>query len=422
MSLPNVTIQLPERIEPVPDTIQDQVRVLFDRLREGDVSGSDMLGWLDWPARNHDELLGRITQTANRIQDRREHYVSIGIGGSYMGGRALVDALAPKEPETTVHFAGQHLGSRQHSRLLQTLEPTRTTVGPISKSGTTMETASVFRLFRGWLAEETDNWRDHVVVTTDPDAGALRALADDEDLRSFPIPAGIGGRYSVFTAVGLLPAAVAGVDVNAVITGAEEARGKLFSDESVQADLAQYVALRNALHRRGLSLDVMGLFYPELEAFGYWWQQLFGESEGKDHRGLYPDILLYTRDLHSMGQYMQEGKRDMLETMLEFEERPDEPRLPDVTAADGLDTLAGEPLERLNRAALEGTRQAHVDGGVPVVTLRLSELNARNLGGLMYYQMVACALSGLTLGVNPFNQPGVEAYKENVKQNLGLID
>ncbi len=419
MVMPEVDVRLPAGEEPVPDPLTDQVRVLFDRLREGEVPGSNMLGWLRWPAGDRSELLEQIEETVSRVNARAEAFVSIGIGGSYMGGRALVEALGT-DPGPDVRFAGWHLGGAAHERLLSELDPARTVVNPISKSGTTLETASVFRLFRDWLETGTDDWSERVIVTTDPEEGALREAAREHDLDRFEIPPGIGGRYSVFTAVGLLPAAAAGVDVRGVMEGARRVADRLLSGPEPPPSLIRFVALRNALHRRRYNLDVMGLFYSELEAFGYWWQQLFGESEGKDGKGLYPDVLLYTRDLHSMGQYLQDGPRQMMETFLDIGGRSPTPEVPDMEAADGLDPVVGRPLEDLNRAALEGTRQAHVEGGVPTVTLRMDELTAESLGGLMYYLQVVCALSALTMGVNPFDQPGVEAYKRNVKRNLGL--
>lgn len=405
------------------EKVQGEVKNSYDKLIDGDVPGNDFLGWLRWPLEIEPELRGKIDSVVSEIRNKADLYISAGIGGSYLGGRAVVEALAPhrelEEASPEIHWAGNHLSAKYHSRLLSALEDKSTYLNVISKSGTTTETALSFRLLLSKLKDQHDNLDRRVIVTTSSDRGALAEASEREGYRSFEIPGNIGGRYSVFTPVGLLPAGVAGVKIGKLLKGASEMARQLMDSPDSAAEAIHYAAARNYFYREEGKIELLANFYPELSYTGNWWQQLFGESEGKENEGLYPATVDFTTDLHSLGQYIQQGPRHLLETMIRIEDRAVELEVPPGDSADGLDYLTGQKMSEINFEALEGTREAHLEGGVPVITLDLPRLDAYWLGALLYFFQFSCALSGLTLGVNPFNQPGVEAYKNNMYQRLG---
>jgi glucose-6-phosphate isomerase len=418
---------------------------------DGTCPGADFLGWIDLPERA-EAWIAEILDQALDLVERVEHLVVAGIGGSYLGARALLEALGrpgacggsilldqagwePIGPE--LHFAGEHLGGAELADLLRRLHRRDFAVNVISKSGTTLETAAAFRVLRAELerrygAEGADA---RIIATTDPARGALRAMADRRGWRSFPIPPDVGGRFSVLSPVGLLPLAAAGLHVDALLTGAREARARLLdaplpaagSDGQLDALLdnpaLHYAALRQHFLRQGLRVEILASFEPALGSLGDWWAQLFGESEGKDGKGLFPAGVAYSTDLHSLGQYVQEGPRQILETFLSVDEAPrgiDVPLRPDGEDEDGLNALAGRSLAELNRAAELGTMTAHDAGGVPVLQVALPVIGEAQLGELVFFFETACAVSALMQGVNPFDQPGVEAYKKEMRGNLGL--
>ncbi len=422
----SMTTEWPGADEPDLTPVHNEVREVYERLMDGDVPGSDMLGWLELPERMTGEVLSRVQEVAGEVRRRGDVFVTAGIGGSYLGARAVIEALRPfrrwSREEVSVRFAGHQLSGPYHAGLLEALEGESVYVNVISKSGTTTETALAFRLLLDHMKDRYDpeEWTRRVLVTTSADTGALLAASRQHGFRRFVIPDGVGGRYSVLSPVGLLPIAVAGIDVEALLDGAGSMARRLNQSPGEAEQALRYASVRNHLYRQGWGMEVFASFYPECRYLGKWWQQLFGESEGKEGKGLYPATVDNTTDLHSLGQFIQQGPRDLFETMLRFEHRPEHPRVPeDPASEDGLEYLAGQSLEEINREALEGTREAHLEGGVPGVTFTLPELNARTLGGLLYYFEFTCALSAVTLGVNPFNQPGVEAYKTNMYRRLG---
>ena len=389
-------------------------------LESQNVPGADFLGWLDWPLEIPDDLIHEIEEVAEEIRERADLFVSAGIGGSYLGGRAVIEALGGQKDGPEIRYAGYHLSGPQHRRLLEDLEDQSVYVNVISKSGTTTETALAFRLLRNHLTEhwDEDEVARRVIATTDAQEGALVEASKEAGYRRFVIPDDIGGRYSVLTPVGLLPIAVAGINIRALLQGAGEMRERVQLESESPA--IQYADWRNQLYEQDKSIEVFSSFYPELGYMGKWWQQLFGESEGKQGKGLYPDTLDFTTDLHSMGQYIQQGPRMMFETIPVIEDRPERPRVKkDPENLDGLNYLSGHTLEKINREALEATIEAHVDGDVPVIRVEIPRLNAHYLGQILYLFMYSCGLSALKLGVNPFNQPGVEAYKNNMYRRLG---
>ncbi len=414
-------------------------------LMDGDCPGADFLGWLNLPVQA-EQWLPEIVDLSLTLVEEVDHLVVTGIGGSYLGARALLEAFAEpgpcgglqvmdpggKEPiGPEIHFAGEQLGSYDLAGLLRRLRRKRFAVNVISKSGTTLETAVAFRLLRALLTDQHGDHADrYIIATTDPGRGALRTMADARGWRSFPIPADLGGRFSVFSAVGLLPLAAAGLHVGALLEGAQIGRerfraGHLETGGAGAVDLIldnpalHYAALRSHLHRSGKAIEILTCFEPALSKVGDWWAQLFGESEGKDGKGLFPARAAYTTDLHSLGQYVQDGPRHLFETFLSVERPEPGPSVPESDDdEDGLNALAGRNLADLNRAAELGTMLAHDGGGVPVLRMVLPELSEAPLGELFYSFQAACGVSALMLGVNPFDQPGVEAYKKEMRTQL----
>jgi len=384
--------------------------------REG--LGADMLGWLDLPSIPKQEL-ERITDEAKRIQDENDRLVVAGIGGSYLGAKAAIEAL-PIEVRFPVVFVGTNLSPEYHERVLSSLEGKRFALCVISKSGATLEPAIAFRIFREKLFSRFDrqNVRKRIVAITDPESGVLRKIAEREGYRSFPIPRDVGGRFSVLSAVGLFPCAAAGIPVREMIEGARAAMGA-FTRNDAGNEAVRYAVTRHLLHRRATRIEVLSTFHPELAFFCEWWKQLAGESEGKEGTGLFPASTVMTTDLHSLGQYLQEGQRSILETFLVASEPRRDLAIPGETDdLDGLNYLAGRKLSAANRSAFEGTREAHAAGGIPVLAIEVPSITADSLGALFVFFEIAISISGRLLGVNPFDQPGVEEYK---KRMLGLL-
>ncbi len=411
--------------QPVYDRVKQCHRDLIARTGKG----NDFLGWIDLPLQE-EALVSRILDDASRIRKMARLFVVIGIGGSYLGSKAVIDALGdpflPYRSDTDaprVVFAGENLSGEYHARLLRLLDANDYAVAVISKSGTTTEPAVAFRLIRQHLEKKygKEGARERIFAVTDASRGALKNLADAEGYTSYVIPDDVGGRFSVLTPVGLLPIAVAGFDIRALLEGARAMRTlALQSDDPAVNPCVQYAAARNMLLQAGFSIEILAAYEPGLASLVEWWKQLYGESEGKEHKGIFPAGVNFTTDLHSMGQYIQEGKRNLFETVLSISHTAGTLAVPaDPGDADGLNFLTGMPLSEVNRMAALGTLLAHVDGGVPVMTLGLPTMNEHHLGELIYFFEFACALSGYTLGVNPFDQPGVEAYKKNMFALLG---
>lgn len=385
--------------------------------------GHEFLGWLDLPDAITADEFARYDEAAARAREDSEAVVVVGIGGSYLGSRAILDAIGPGPGAPWLLFAGTGLCASHLRGVLTTLEDRDFRVCVISKSGTTLEPAVSFRVLRGLLEKRygPEEAARRITAITDRKKGALRDQADAAGWESHVIPDDVGGRFSVLTPVGLWPLAVAGVDVRSLIDGARTMREACRARDLADNPAHRYAAVRSALYRQGFMTEVQATFHNGLATLGEWWKQLFGESEGKDGKGIFPTSTVYTTDLHSLGQYIQDGRRDLLETFLVVREDAPEITVPaDLgEGGDGLDYLVGRRLDDINWQAFAGTRQAHVDGGVPCLTLALDRLDAPAVGGLIYLFEKAVAVSGRLLGVNPFDQPGVEAYKREMFRRLG---
>ncbi len=393
----------------------DELRSLV--RREG--SGAGMLGWLDLPLAARGEI-ARLTDAAKRIQDENDCLVVVGIGGSYIGARAAIEAL-PREAPFPVLFAGVNLSPEYHERLFARLEGKRFALCVISKSGTTLEPAIAFRILRNKLVDRFGEAgaRTRIVAVTDRESGALRRMAAKESYADFAIPAGVGGRFSVLSPVGLFPCAVAGIPVRDLLDGSAAALDR-FTRNDAANDAVRYAALRHLLLRGGMAIEVLSTFHPELASLCEWWKQLAGESEGKNGLGLFPASTVMSTDLHSLGQYLQEGPRSILETFLSAAEPRADLAIPaDADDEDGLNYLAGRRLSEVNRTALDGTREAHAAGGIPVLTIETESIDPASVGGLFIFFEIAISISARLLGVNPFDQPGVEEYKRRMFKLLG---
>ena len=397
-------------------------------LTEGTGAGSDFLGWMNLPLREPTPEIWRIREAADRIRSESDVCVVVGIGGSYLGPRAAIELLQGTarnigrgKGAPQIYYAGNTLSTRQWNDLCKLLEGKDFSVVVISKSGTTTEPAIAFRSLR-WMLERrygTDGANSRIYAVTDPVRGALRQMADEHGWASFVIPPAVGGRFSVLTAVGLLPMAVAGIDIITVMNGAADAR-EAYDLRSFENPVWLYAALRNLLYRNGKAVEIFASWEPDGKMLGAWWQQLFGESEGKDGKGIFPATAEFTADLHSLGQLIQQGQRNIFETMIRF--NPPELSqtiMGDIQNLDGLNYLEGKALDFVDEQAFLGTVEAHVDGGVPVIVLDCGELNDRKMGELFYFLELCCGVSAYILGVNPFNQPGVEQYKRNMFHLLG---
>jgi glucose-6-phosphate isomerase len=403
----------------------------FNELLNLSGKGNEFLGWLDLPSDVSKDDIKLIEETAYYLRRKSDFIVIVGIGGSYLGARAVIEALQNNfkhlskkgEHSPVVLFAGQNISEDYLSDLLVFLEDKKFSVVVISKSGTTTEPAIAFRLLKNLLEKKygKEVAANKIVAITDKSKGALKKLAEKEGYKTFVIPDDVGGRFSVLSAVGLLPIACAGLNAKEFLKGAEEMETALKGKESYEGNPAiQYAAVRNLLYRIGKTTEILSSFSPSLYYFIEWWKQLYGESEGKDGKGIFPAGAVFSTDLHSMGQYIQDGTRNIFETNLWIEKANKSLTIPDDDLnLDELNYVSGKNINYVNEKAMLGTMQAHKDGGVPSVTISLTELNERNLGGLVYFFEFACAISGYMLGVNPFDQPGVEAYKKNMFKLLG---
>ncbi len=397
-------------------------------LTEGGGAGSEYRGWLDLPVRELTGEMNRILHAAKQIRSDSQACVVVGTGGSYLGSRAAIELLqgpnhnlGKGKGNPQIFFAGNSLSTRNWNELVRLLEGKDFSLIVISKSGTTTEPAIAFRGLR-WMLERkygTDEANRRTYAITDPVKGALRQMAQEQGWETFSIPPSVGGRFSVLTAVGLLPMAVAGIDILELMNGAADAKER-YDLRSFENPVWLYAAVRNLLYRNGKHLELFESYEPGFRMFGGWWQQLFGESEGKNGKGIFPVSVEFTADLHSLGQMIQQGERNLFETMVRFD--PPQKRYtigPDARNLDGLNYLAGKDLDFVDEQAYQGTVAAHVDGGVPVITMECGELNPGTVGELFYFLELACGISAYVLGVNPFNQPGVELYKRNMFQLLG---
>ena len=408
------------------EAYESQVKAAQEALENGTCPGNDFLGWLHLPSSITSEFLDEIQATANTLRDKCEVIVVAGIGGSYLGAHAVIEALSNSfawlvadKKNPTILFAGNNIGEDYLFELTEYLKNKKFGVINISKSGTTTETALTFRLLKKQCEAQRGKAeaKDVIVAVTDAKKGAARTCADKEGYKSFIIPDNIGGRFSVLTPVGLLPIACAGFNVKELVSGAQEmehACGKNVPFEKNPA--AQYAAVRNGLYSEaGKKIEIVVNFQPKLHFFAEWWKQLYGESEGKDNKGIFPAACDFTTDLHSMGQWIQQGERSIFETVISVEEPEHKLLFPhDEENLDGLNFLEGKRVDDVNKMAELGTRLAHVDGGVPNIRISIPRLNAYYIGQLIYFFEIACGISGNLLQVNPFNQPGVEAYKKNM--------
>ena len=412
-----------------PGTIQayeEKVKAVQEALENGTCPGNDFLGWLHLPSSITPAFLDEVQACANTLREKCEEVVVAGIGGSYLGARAVIEALGNSfawlvndKKNPAILFAGNNIGEDYLAELTDYLKDKKFGVINISKSGTTTETALTFRLLKKQCEAQRgkEEAKDVIVAITDAKKGAARTCADKEGYKSFIIPNNVGGRFSVLTPVGLLPIACAGFDIKALVQGAADMEKATGKDVALQENIAaQYAVVRHALYREmGKKIEIIVNFQPKLHFIGEWWKQLYGESEGKDHLGIYPAACDFTTDLHSMGQWIQEGERSIFETVISVEQPNKKMLFPkDEENLDGLNFLAGKRVDEVNKMAELGTRLAHVDGGVPNIRISLPELNEYYIGQLLYFFEIACGISGNLLGVNPFNQPGVEAYKKNM--------
>ena len=404
---------------------EPKVKAAQQALENGTCPGNDFLGWLHLPSSITPQFLDEVQAVANTLRQKCEVVVVAGIGGSYLGARAVIEALGNSfawlikdQKNPTILFAGNNIGEDYLSEMTEYLKGKKFGVINISKSGTTTETALTFRLLKKQCEAQMGKEvaKDVIVAVTDAKRGAARTCADKEGYKSFIIPDNVGGRFSVLTPVGLLPIACAGFDIKALVQGAadmEKACGKDVPFEENPA--AQYAAVRNGLYGAGKKIEIMVNYQPKLHYYSEWWKQLFGESEGKDKKGIFPASCDFTTDLHSMGQWIQDGERTIFETVISIEKPNRSLLFPnDEENLDGLNFLAGKRVDEVNKMAELGTRLAHVDGGVPNIRISVPELNEYYIGQLIYFFEIACGISGNLLGVNPFNQPGVEAYKKNM--------
>ena len=410
---------------------EPKVKAAQEALENGTCPGNDFLGWLHLPSSITPQFLDEVQAVANTLREKCEVIVVAGIGGSYLGARAIIEALGNSfawlvgdKTNPTIVFAGNNIGEDYLFELSEYLKDKRFGVINISKSGTTTETALAFRLLKKQCEEQRGKTeaKDVIVAITDAKRGAARAAADKEGYKTFVIPDNVGGRFSVLTPVGLLPIACAGFDIKALVNGAADMEKATAPSVPFAENIAaQYAAVRNALYtEKGKKIEIMVNYQPKLHFIAEWWKQLYGESEGKEHKGIFPASCDFTTDLHSMGQWIQEGERSIFETVISVEQPAKKLLFPsDDENLDGLNFLAGKRVDEVNKMAELGTLLAHVDGGVPNIRISVPELNEYYIGQLIYFFEIGCGISGNVLGVNPFNQPGVEAYKKNM---FALLD
>ncbi len=410
------------------DGIASQIKAAHEALHNGTGLGNDFIGWLTLPTDYDKEEFARIEAAAQRIKKNTDIFIVIGIGGSYLGARAAIEFLrspnynAMKKDTPDIYYTGNSISSTALAELIDLCEGKDISINMISKSGTTTEPAIAFRVFRELLEKKygKEGAKERIFCTTDKEKGTLKQLADREGYETFVVPDNVGGRYSVLTAVGLLPIAVAGCDIGALMAGARKAQEALSNPDLNENDCYKYAAIRNILYRKGKSTEILVSYEPAFTMMSEWYKQLFGESEGKNNKGLFPASVVFSTDLHSMGQYIQEGRRNLFETVVLFDKPKRELLLgTDPENVDGLNFLSGKSMDYVNKKAFQGTVLAHNDGGVPNVVLNVEQMNEEELGYLIYFFEKTCAISGYVLGVNPFDQPGVESYKKNMFALLG---
>lgn len=420
--------------------IQPQVSKIHEQMEKGEGAGSDFIGWLHLPSNTSKDLIKRINDTAKYVKENADVFVCIGIGGSYLGAKAAIEFVnhtfynqlpQTKRKTPEIYFAGQNISSDYLSDLLDIIKDKDICVNVISKSGTTTEPAIAFRILKNALEKRygKDEARKRIIATTDKEKGALKKLADNEGYETFVVPDDVGGRYSVLTPVGLLPIAVAGIDIAELLEGAKDFE-EITADPDIKANLSYlYAVIRYLLHQKGKSIEVLSSFHPSLHYIGEWWKQLAGESEGKNGKGIFPASVDFTTDLHSMGQWIQDGQRIIFETFMLIEKSNREILIPlsklvpagfkQGDDGDGLNYIASKSLDYVNDKAYQGTAQAHKDGSVPNMLITIKDRTPYSLGQIFYFFEKAIAISGYLLGVNPFNQPGVEFYKKNMFTLLG---
>ncbi|KRN03539.1 glucose-6-phosphate isomerase [Holzapfeliella floricola] len=409
--------------------MQAMVNAADEQLRKGTGAGSDFRGFIDLPVDYDKDEFSRIKDVAKKVQSDSEVFVAIGIGGSYLGARAAIDFLnnafynyAPDRKVPEIYFAGNSISGSYLHDLIEQIGDRDFSLNVISKSGTTMEPSIAFRVLKDKLVQKygKEEAAKRIYATTDREKGALKSEADAEGYQTFVVPDDIGGRFSVLSAVGLLPIAVAGADIDQLMKGAADARSEYTETDLNKNEAYQYAALRNILYRKGYTVELLENYEPTLQYFGEWWKQLMGESEGKDQKGIYPSSANFSTDLHSLGQYIQEGRRDLMETVIKVEKPRFDVAVPsDEQNLDGLSFLEGKTMNHANEKAYEGVVLAHTDGGVPVMTVSIADQTEYTLGYMIYFFEIAVGISGYLNGINPFNQPGVEAYKKNMFALLG---
>ena len=411
------------------EAINAEIASAHKTLLEGTGEGNDFLGWIDLPNNYDKEEYARIKAAAKKIQKSCDVFVVIGIGGSYLGARAVIEFLKSpvynnlKKDTPDIYFSGCNISAQSMNELLSICEGKDVCINVISKSGTTTEPAVAFRVFRELLEKKygKEGARERIFVTTDKARGTLKKFSDEAGYETFVVPDDVGGRFSVLTAVGLLPIAVSGVDIDGLMKGASDAAAYCKASADINSnDCMKYVALRNLMYRQGKTTEILVNYEPYAAMFNEWWKQLYGESEGKDKKGLFPASVIFSTDLHSLGQFIQDGTRTLFETVVSVNDTDEKMAVPyDKANVDGLNFLAGVDLNEVNKMAMKGTILAHIDGGTPNILIEVADKSAHSLGYLLYFFEFACGVSGYVLGVNPFNQPGVEAYKKNMFALLG---
>ena len=409
-----------------------KVKTIHEKFHEKADDEKQFLGWLNLPSNYDKKEFARIKKCADKIRKDSEVFLVIGIGGSYLGARAIIESLSNtfyncltkeqrKSPQ--ILYAGNNMSSRYLEDLIELIGDRELSINVISKSGTTLEPAMAFRIFREFLENKygVKEARKRIYVTTDSQKGALKQLADKEGYETFVIPNNVGGRYSVLTAVGLLPIAVAGIDIHKLMEGAKFAQEKYSESDLKYNDCYRYAVIRNILYNDRKNIEILATYEPKLHYFTEWWKQLFAESEGKEYKGIYPSAAQFTTDLHSLGQYIQDGRRNLFETVINIAEEKNGIALNlDEDNLDNLNYLTGKSLDYINKRAMEGTIVAHTEGNVPNIIINVDKLNEETIGHLIYFFELACAMSGKILGINPFNQPGVEKYKTNMYKLLKI--
>ncbi|MGN0032635.1 MAG: glucose-6-phosphate isomerase [Candidatus Limimorpha sp.] len=410
------------------DRFNEKVPATFDTIYNGTGEGSDFLGWVNLPSSITPEFIKDIKDKAEELREKSEVFVVVGIGGSYLGARAVIESITPyfsniiDNGNPKIVYAGHNMSEDYMSELLELLDKKEYSMTVISKSGTTTEPAVAFRLLKKHIEKKygKEEARKRIVAITDKAKGALKTLADNEGYKTYVVPDNVGGRYSVLTPVGLFPIAVAGVNIEELVAGALMMERYCIENQNADNVVAQYAVIRQALYHNGKSTEILVNYEPRLQYFSEWWKQLYGESEGKEGKGIFPASVVFTTDLHSMGQYIQEGMRNLLETVISVENSAGEAVVPqDDDNLDQLNYIAGTHLNKINLTAETATIIAHVDGGVPNISIVIPSINANVIGQLIYFFEMGCALSGYMLEINPFNQPGVEAYKKNMFALLG---